>query len=183
MPIDNEGIRCRTRTHCPNCSKFGVRLHEGLQDYLFEARGMYGFRRCPDRVCGMVWLDPTPIEEDLGKLYETYYTHGDARGRSFAAHGVKRYIKHALAWVVFWRRTMFRSDFFYLQGRPPGRLLEIGCGAGSFLRSMQERGWEVQGLDFDERAVAAATRAGVEARVGGKSSTRAFPRVTSTRSS
>ena len=30
---------------------------------------------------------------------------------------------------------------------PPGRLLDFGCGGGSFLKRMADRGWDVTGLD------------------------------------
>jgi 2-polyprenyl-3-methyl-5-hydroxy-6-metoxy-1,4-benzoquinol methylase len=33
-----------------------------------------------------------------------------------------------------------------------GQLLDIGCGNGSFLAGMRERGWEVQGLEPDSEA-------------------------------
>ena len=32
-------------------------------------------KKCPGPGCGLVWLDPMPLEEDIGKAYETYYTH------------------------------------------------------------------------------------------------------------
>ena len=44
----------------------------------------------------------------------------------------------------------------HLQGLPPGRLLDIGCGDGEFLYRMKNRGWSVVGLDFDEQAARAA---------------------------
>jgi SAM-dependent methyltransferase len=45
-------------------------------------------------------------------------------------------------------------------------VLDIGCGAGDLLVSMQRLGWRVEGLDFDVRAVEAAKARGIPARVG-----------------
>jgi ubiquinone/menaquinone biosynthesis C-methylase UbiE len=41
----------------------------------------------------------------------------------------------------------------YLSNVSPGRLLEIGFGSGQFLKKMQLCGWEVEGVDFDSKAV------------------------------
>jgi len=40
----------------------------------------------------------------------------------------------------------------YLPAIARGRLLDIGCGNGSFLACMRERGWEVQGIEPDPEA-------------------------------
>jgi 2-polyprenyl-3-methyl-5-hydroxy-6-metoxy-1,4-benzoquinol methylase len=39
-----------------------------------------------------------------------------------------------------------------------GKLLDIGCGSGQFLAKMQHLGWEVVGLDSDERSVKLAKK-------------------------
>lgn len=44
----------------------------------------------------------------------------------------------------------------YLRGEQTGKLLEIGCGSGTFLAGMQQLGWQVEGIDIDAQAVAIA---------------------------
>lgn len=49
-----------------------------------------------------------------------------------------------------------RFDFFYTQfmqyyGKTPGRLLEIGCGMGHFLRKAKKEGWQVLGVEPSEK--------------------------------
>ncbi len=46
--------------------------------------------------------------------------------------------------------------------RPDGRLLDIGCGSGKFLRSMQRLGWQAQGVEFNTSAVQLCRDAGLE---------------------
>jgi SAM-dependent methyltransferase len=57
----------------------------------------------------------------------------------------------------------------FLDGIPPGRALDVGCGTGTNLLTMAERGWDVTGLDFAWLSVLKARRkmhqAGFSARV------------------
>lgn len=50
---------------------------------------------------------------------------------------------------------------------PPGRALDVGCGAGGLLVALAQRGWKVTGIDVAPKAIAAATKViakhGVEA--------------------
>jgi len=43
-------------------------------------------------------------------------------------------------------------------GRPPGRALDLGCGTGTNVRYLAERGWQAAGVDFAPNAVAKARR-------------------------
>jgi SAM-dependent methyltransferase len=42
--------------------------------------------------------------------------------------------------------------------RNPGRMVDIGCGAGEFLLKMRIRGWEVQGVEMSRAAAEAGRR-------------------------
>jgi len=46
-------------------------------------------------------------------------------------------------------------------------LLDLGCGNGAFLLRARSAGWHVTGVDFDEKAVAAACGLGLDVRLGG----------------
>lgn len=43
-------------------------------------------------------------------------------------------------------------------GRPPGRALDLGCGTGTNVRYLAERGWQATGIDYIPLAVARARR-------------------------
>ena len=53
------------------------------------------------------------------------------------------------------RRSQHFRRFLKGAGRP-GKLLDVGCGYGFFLRLAQEAGWEAIGVDPDPQAVAYA---------------------------
>jgi 2-polyprenyl-3-methyl-5-hydroxy-6-metoxy-1,4-benzoquinol methylase len=46
-------------------------------------------------------------------------------------------------------------------GRPP-RLLELGCGPGTFMRVAKDRGWTVRGVDLNAESVGHCHRAGLD---------------------
>ena len=47
-----------------------------------------------------------------------------------------------------------------------GRLLDVGCGNGAFLKLAQKAGWSVHGIDFDPIAVAEAREGGLDIFLG-----------------
>lgn len=66
-------LRMEAFPECMLCGVRGGRLYAGMPDRLFGVPGEFGFRRCAD--CGLLWLDPRPVAEDIPKCYEDYYTH------------------------------------------------------------------------------------------------------------
>lgn len=50
--------------------------------------------------------------------------------------------------------------------RSTGRLIDVGCGAGFFLECAKERGWEVHGTEYGDRAVATCRARGIDIREG-----------------
>lgn len=45
-----------------------------------------------------------------------------------------------------------------LEGRPAGSALDVGCGTGTNVRYLAERGWQATGVDFAPSAIAKAKR-------------------------
>jgi 2-polyprenyl-3-methyl-5-hydroxy-6-metoxy-1,4-benzoquinol methylase len=146
--------------------------------------------KCRNPVCGTLWLDPMPEEADLHKLYANYYTHkttsslpsgkplralmGRVRAAYLYAHF--GYAPASSSWLTkllglaaylnpAWKDSL-EASVFHLNAKPGGRLLEIGCGGGAGLESMQKIGWRVTGLDFDEGAVNNARNKGLDVRLG-----------------
>lgn len=46
----------------------------------------------------------------------------------------------------------------FLQDRPPGRAIDLGCGTGTNVLTMARLGWQVTGVDFAPRAIRKARR-------------------------
>jgi len=133
---------------------------------------------CRCAACHSLYLDPRPDAESLPRAYEAYYTHEEIKDSpSTSGLGgllgrlVQGYLNHrfgmvrqpASRWGVavfhalpplrqkldYYGRHLYPSDF-----PQRGRLLDVGCGNGSFLARAAEMGWQVNGLDPDPAAVA-----------------------------
>jgi 2-polyprenyl-3-methyl-5-hydroxy-6-metoxy-1,4-benzoquinol methylase len=165
-------------------------LYEGLADPRYRAPGVWNIRRCQDVKCGLLWLDPIPLEEDIHYAYETYPTHEVraavpqlarppgliSRARRYVAAGyiARRWLSdlhHAgglnracgvLAYLHPLRRSALDLSVMFMPVHRGGRLLEVGCGNATALQALADRGWCVTGIDNDPAAVAAAHANGVK---------------------
>jgi 2-polyprenyl-3-methyl-5-hydroxy-6-metoxy-1,4-benzoquinol methylase len=182
-------LRTRPAPSCPVCGGPGGPSHRGLPDRQLSRPQAWDFSRCADPACHTLWLDPTPIEEDLPLAYgPEYYTHDGEdlpltwyrRGYYWLRRGylAARFGYDAGA-VPAWQKAAGRllalhpgrrrqMDFavMHLSAQPGARLLEVGCGSGSALRVLQDLGWRAEGVDFDAAAVAAARRRGLAVHEG-----------------
>src|SRR5437773_11598802 len=84
MP-DNEGVRVREAPRCPLCGNLGAILYSGLRDRYWDAPGSWSLRRCG--TCGHLWLDPQPEPGEIGKLYTSYFSHGETPRLPFVGDG------------------------------------------------------------------------------------------------
>ena len=114
--------------------------------------------------CEQIYLHPLPSEEDIRALFTRLYTDGDDAMPEL--QGYYRFCfddrpENPLVQLYeSWLDTME-------QHRPPGKLLDIGCGAGLFLVVARRRGWQPIGVDQCEDAARhAVERFGCEVRVG-----------------
>ena len=107
--------------------------------------------------CGVAWTLPFATDEELGSFYpsETYAPYHQPGGL------IGRLAFAPLNWWRF-RGTPFGEP----SARPPGRLFDVGCGRGDLLASFAGRGWEAQGCDLSETAVAVCRERGLSVRHG-----------------
>ena len=125
--------------------------HCGLDDTELAAV-QNGFRVVRCRGCGLVYVSPRPDPESLPALYSDYHARGGGDEAS-------------------WDRLMagcFREAARLLEDARggAGRLLDVGCGFGGFVRLMTGRGWAAEGIDPSPTTVSAAVRGGLPVRLG-----------------
>src|SRR5438105_3101279 len=83
-------IRVRPQPECYVCGARGQQQYRDLRDRINHAPGVWNLSRCPNPKCGLLWLDPMPSEEDIGKAYTTYFTHGSEQ--TVAGEELRQYV-------------------------------------------------------------------------------------------
>ncbi|MBE0429226.1 MAG: class I SAM-dependent methyltransferase [Thermoleophilia bacterium] len=123
------------------------------RDRLYGVPGWFPLVRCQD--CGLVYVSPRPSFDEMSRYYpqEDYDLYNKAAG-------LKDRSLEELGRLLGPRKGLIERY------RRPGRLLDIGFGDGSFLYFMKETGWDVTGVDANEKMVELMTQAGIDARAG-----------------
>jgi 2-polyprenyl-3-methyl-5-hydroxy-6-metoxy-1,4-benzoquinol methylase len=193
MSISNKASRLIRAEPCPRCylcQAPGDLLYEGMRDRLFDASGEWNLRRCPARTCGLLWLDPMPMEEDIAEAYETYYTHQPTSAASAApsilslrravsaikrayvdlefnaAPSLLRRVLAAPIYLMPWYQVELEFPLRILSDPQKGRMLDVGCGSGALVHLAARMGWEAEGIDVDPKAIACAKRSLLTVRLG-----------------
>jgi SAM-dependent methyltransferase len=163
MSASPNEIRTEPRPDCFLCGLPGKPLYDGLPSALFETAGRWSFNQCLRPECGLIWINPRPIESDLHIAYETYFTHAEPgenssstlRDTLYAAYCAANYPLWALSGIA---KEKVRRREMFLNESTPGKLLDVGCGDGTFLNLMRGKGWQVDGIDFDPKAIQTAQK-------------------------
>lgn len=140
---------------CIICGSSDYRL------YLYRAYKMgdriFDLIRCSQ--CGLVRVEPMPSADEVRRLYTSNYFKQD-----FSCGVRKGTYLESEAMRVGEYRELLKDIQSY---RPSGKLLEVGCAAGSFLNYARRSGYEVLGVDVSEWAARTAKEQfGLEVRVG-----------------
>jgi SAM-dependent methyltransferase len=127
-----------TLRECPLCGgqEFAPLLR--ASDYHYGNPGEFAQAQCTQ--CSLAFLDPMFEEEELAKFYPNdYYAFTDQFSEPNARHTFE-----AKIWRFLGFRPHQTKDPKFER---PGRMLDIGCGSGSFLSQMKDQGWDVKGVE------------------------------------
>lgn len=129
-----------------------VLLYKG-HDRLLGGAEAFALVRC--RRCGLIYLNPRPTPDEMERYYPSNYDPYTRRNEVVSWCDRLRY-----------RVAIERMCRIAAGRQAPGRLLDIGCGDGDFLAGMQQRGWQVCGLDTSLVAVDLARSKGLDVFLG-----------------
>jgi 2-polyprenyl-3-methyl-5-hydroxy-6-metoxy-1,4-benzoquinol methylase len=156
--MQNTKIITHNLPNCIYCNSIGLTFQSNVFDPDGLIQTPWSYKRCSSPECNLIWLDPAPLETELWKAYTNYHTHTKEKVSlvpQFLLSVTKRILSILLLplWLISGlHRESRQTRLMLLGGILPGRLLDVGCGGGRFLRRMQRHGWEVEGIDFDSQA-------------------------------
>lgn len=129
------------------------------RDLLHNLPGEFNVVKCC--TCGLMRTNPRPTTDAIGVYYPDDY--GPYLGTQIQAAEVGSSFKQ---WLKFFAKRFFKTNSMKLPKLKPGRMLEIGCASGAFLHQMSGQGWQVQGVEFSEKAAQAAAQLGYHVHAG-----------------
>jgi len=164
---------------CPLCgTRDTAVLYRGLMDNVcFCAPGNWTLYRCSR--CASAYLDPRPTVATIGQAYAKYHTHEETTEPALP-RGIAGRLRRALRngylnsryqfdlrpalilgrWAIGWLPAVrCRNDRAARVPLPHrgARLLDVGCGNGSFVKDAIDWGWNAEGLDPDPEVAAAVS--------------------------
>jgi len=131
---------------CPVCGSTQIRPVFLAKDYTVSGE-VFPIEECS--ACTLRFTQDVPDQESIGPYYksEDYISHSNTR------KGLVSRMYQAVRTRTMQQKAAIVERY---TGKKTGRLLDLGCGTGTFLNTMKSRGWEVAGLepDADARAMA-----------------------------
>jgi 2-polyprenyl-3-methyl-5-hydroxy-6-metoxy-1,4-benzoquinol methylase len=110
-----------------------------------------GLRVVRCRSCGLVYVNPRLSLAALERMYNAQ-----------TISRMQYYVQTAADDLPSFRRRLEWIE----RRRAPGRLLDVGCGPGTFLALARERGWSCRGVDINAASVRRCRELGLDALAG-----------------
>jgi len=117
---------------CPLCNTESGRI--------IYAECGFSLRACVD--CSFIYMDPIPTFLALQKIYDDKCDFSD------------EVMKRAIKGLEDWGRELFYDRVQALKKyKDKGKVLDVGCNFGFFLKMLENAGYEVYGTDISEPVV------------------------------
>ncbi|MEO7315167.1 MAG: methyltransferase domain-containing protein [Ginsengibacter sp.] len=108
--------------------------------------------------CGLVYLNPRPAMTEFERIYPSDYHAFNFSEKDFGL------VFKIRAWLESRRALSWCKNI-----PDNAHILDVGCGDGFHLKLLKEYGkkeWQLEGVDFDERAVTMARKSGLTVHQG-----------------
>ena len=131
----------KKQTHCPLCKNELVNIYS-TKDYLISGE-TFDIVECLS--CTLRITSPFPSVDKI----DNYYKSDDYISHSDQTKGIFQVIYKYVRLYMLGKKRKLVEKF---SDNDPGKLLDIGCGTGHFLNAMKECGWDVEGVEFSNKA-------------------------------
>lgn len=129
-------------SHCPICGSDNILSQLVAKDYTVSQKE-FSIWQC--NTCTAKFTQDVPAENEIAAYYtsDKYISHSDTK------KGLVNTLYHLVR-----KRTLSAKRKLLIRhtGMKKGSVLDIGCGTGAFLHTVQQAGWTVTGLEPDATA-------------------------------
>lgn len=134
--------------HCLVCNSKQTKVILITRDFTVSKKE-YGIVQCTN--CGFAFTQNHPDKDHIGPYYKSndYVSHNDTQ------QGLFFKVYHLVRKIMLRKKLGMVKKYTQLT---QGSALDIGCGTGYFLNTLQEAKWEVDGLEQDSEARAIAQK-------------------------
>jgi SAM-dependent methyltransferase len=129
-------------SQCPVCGSQNITAQLTAQDHTVSHQ-QFSIWHCAG--CTARFTQDVPEQAAIGPYYQSdnYISHSDT----------KKGVINSLYHLVRKRTLVAKQKLIVAEtGMVKGNILDIGCGTGAFLHTMQTAGWQITGLEPDETA-------------------------------
>lgn len=149
------------QVNCPICKAY-THYSFSSRDLMFDHYKRYDYSACME--CELIFQDPQPNPAQIAAFYPDEYDVYEEASRLKKIAPLRKaklaqYFNYAHLKTSNLQRLFARISYFFNKGEHEipfiqnGHLLDIGCGNGRFLHGMQQLGWQVKGVEFNDHAV------------------------------
>lgn len=127
---------------CPVCGNSNILYQLAVKDYTVSKQ-IFEVWQCNS--CTARFTQNVPDQSTIGSFYQShnYISHSDTK------KGLINSLYHSVRKKTLRAKKKLIVKESQLQ---TGNLLDIGCGTGTFLHTMQQSGWHITGVEPDENA-------------------------------
>ncbi len=156
---------------CPLCGAGSFCVVAMAKDRHYQNLGSFAVVEC--ELCKLWFLNPMPTLEYLSGAYPMDYYSYTTQPPNSASEPRMKPIKNLVRRLIGFRSGKTHDPSFLR----PGNMLDIGCGAGTFLLEMRDRGWNVHGVELSVQAAERGRQQGLDI-FGGTLESAHFPSST-----
>lgn len=150
--------------YCPLCGSSEAIPFLSVKERMLGIGGIFFLKECSR--CSLVFLDPQLSESHLKKYYpsKSYYIYNRSSKKGQIELIREYLIKH------YYSPNLLSSIITTFVKNVPampsycrnGKILDLGCGTGDTLVLLKEMGWDVYGMDIDEKAILTGRKRGLK---------------------
>ncbi len=115
---------------CAICNSAETSLVFKTRDYDSGGKTIFSVVKC--NKCGLVYLNPQPDDRYLSQFYVFNYY-----GNQSFFHSI----------FLFINNFIIGNRAHSILKRKKGKIIDIGCGDGDFLKFMKDKGWDAYGIE------------------------------------